>query len=93
MLKEKKVKEFTPKQLQQISELNVEISYSTGGKNQNLHWDINKEGVINAYLFYNARDCDGDWGSASTYHSNISFKELLETIKNPTKYFNTRSWN
>lgn len=85
--------EFTDEQLKQIEELNVQYCSKNMGFNNDLFWQISKDGKISASLSYKARDVDGDYGHASTTNSNISFKELIETIKNPSSKFNTRSWN
>ena len=84
--------EFTNLEMDQIKALNVECANSRGGFDGDLKWDIS-DGKINCDLFYDARDVDGDWGRASTRHSNITFEELIETIKSPTSKFDTRSWN
>jgi len=88
------MKEFTKEQVQQIKELNLNIdfAYGNGGKKGDLKWGI-YENKIYADLSYEARDVDGDWGFALKRHDNLTFEELLETIKAPHSKFDTRSWN
>ena len=86
------MKKFTKEQLENISKLKVQLSHDTSGYDYDLHWGINDEGIY-AYYFFQSRDCDGDWGTSCTWHENISFKELIETIKTPLHKFDVRSWN
>jgi hypothetical protein len=83
---------FTPTQMEQIKSLNVKCAHSTGGYNGDLHWGW-LDGKMHAYLYYQARDSDGDWGTAVSYKDDLTFKELIEVIKNPQSKFDTRSWN
>lgn len=83
---------FTDDQLKEIKELGVECAFSSGGYHKNLSWGFFDDGLY-VHLKYKAKDIDGDWGYAGTCHYNISFKELLDTIKNTYSHFDTRNWN
>jgi hypothetical protein len=84
-------KELSQRQLDIIAKLDVEINNKRFGKKGNLIWDVFSDGELCAAYEFQARDIDGDMGSATTAKRYLSFKELIETIKNPN--FDTRSWN
>lgn len=83
---------FTEEQINEIKKCKPNCCYDDYGRKGDLVWGIDGNSIY-IDIEYEARDVDGDWGYAIKRHNDVTFDELIKTIREPYRYFDTRSWN
>jgi len=81
---------FTEDQLNEIRKYKPSCCFEDYGRKGDLIWGFD-DNKIYIDLEYQSTDINSDSNNFTKRHINVTFDELIKTIKEPYRYFDTRS--